>query len=70
MIADERRRRLVNLVVERGSASVTALADELGVSSMTVRREVKRLEEEGRLVSVAGGVAKPARLSLDSTHRV
>ena len=35
MIADERRRRLVNLVVERGSASVTALADELGVSSMT-----------------------------------
>ena len=70
MIADERRRRLVNLVVERGSASVTALADELGVSSMTVRRDVKRLEEEGRLVSVAGGVAKPARLSLDATHRV
>lgn len=70
MIADERRRRLVNLVVERGSASVTALAEELGVSSMTVRRDVKRLEEEGRLVSVAGGVAKPARLSLDATHQV
>ncbi len=69
MIPDERRRRLLHLVEEQGSVSVAALTEELGVSHMTVRRDIKMLEEDGRLVSVAGGVAKPARLALDATHQ-
>lgn len=69
MIPDERRRRLLHLVEEQGSVSVSALTEELGVSHMTVRRDIKMLEEGGRLVSVAGGVAKPARLALDATHQ-
>lgn len=69
MIPDERRRRLLHLVEERGSASVADLTEELGVSHMTVRRDIRMLEEAGRLVSVTGGVAKPARLALDATHQ-
>ena len=69
MIPDERRRRLLHLVEERGSASVADLTEELDVSHMTVRRDIRVLEEEGRLVSVSGGVAKPSRLALDATHQ-
>ncbi len=69
MIPDERRRRLLHLVEERGSASVADLTEELGVSHMTVRRDIRMLEGAGRLVSVTGGVAKPARLALDATHQ-
>lgn len=69
MIPDERRRRLLHLVEECGSASVADLTEELGVSHMTVRRDIRVLEEEGRLVSVSGGVAKPSRLALDATHQ-
>lgn len=69
MIPDERRRRLLHLVEERGSASVADLTEELDVSHMTVRRDIRVLEEDGRLVSVSGGVAKPSRLALDATHQ-
>lgn len=69
MIPDERRRRLLHLVEEQGSASIAALTEALGVSHMTVRRDVRRLEEAGRLVSVAGGVALPSRIALDATHQ-
>ncbi|MDZ5077557.1 DeoR/GlpR family DNA-binding transcription regulator [Nesterenkonia sp. HG001] len=69
MIPDERRRRLLHLVEEQGSASIAALTEALGVSHMTVRRDVSRLEEAGRLVSVAGGVTLPSRIALDATHQ-
>ncbi|WP_147108923.1 DeoR/GlpR family DNA-binding transcription regulator [Nesterenkonia populi] len=69
MIPDERRRRLVHIVDEQGSASIADLTETLGVSHMTVRRDIKVLEEDGRLVSVAGGVTKPSRIALDATHQ-
>ncbi|MFI8597513.1 DeoR/GlpR family DNA-binding transcription regulator [Rothia koreensis] len=68
MIPDERRRRLLHLVEERGSVSVADLTDHLGVSHMTVRRDIRLLEESGRLRSVAGGVSLPSRLELDAPH--
>lgn len=69
MIPDERRRRLLHLVEDQGSTSIAVLTEELGVSHMTIRRDVKLLEESGRLVSVTGGVAMPSRLTLDAPHR-
>ena len=69
MIPDERRRRLLQLVQEQGSASITALTESLGVSHMTIRREIRLLEESGRLVSVPGGVSLPSRIVLDATHQ-
>lgn len=69
MIPDERRRRLLHLVEENGSISIADLTKDLGVSHMTVRRDVKLLEESGRLVSVSGGVAMPSRIALDTSHQ-
>lgn len=69
MIPDERRHRLLQLIEEQGSAPISRLAKDLGVSHMTVRRDIKILEDSGRVVTVAGGVAKPSRITWDATHQ-
>ncbi|MFF3249674.1 LacI family DNA-binding transcriptional regulator [Actinacidiphila glaucinigra] len=66
---DQRHERVLELVRQRGTLRVSDLADELGVSTVTVRRDVETLAEQGRLRRVhgsvlgpaAGGVREPAR---------
>jgi len=66
----ERQRTLLRLLEERGTISINELVSELDVSHMTVRRDIHRLEELGRVVSVTGGVSLPVRLALDQAHDV
>ena len=51
-----RRDRVVRIVGERGHVIIAELAEELGVSEMTVRRDVAHLASENRVVSFYGGV--------------
>ena len=51
----DRDDRLVELVRLRGTASVEALSQEIGVGPSTVRRDLRRLSDEGRLVRTYGG---------------
>jgi DeoR/GlpR family transcriptional regulator of sugar metabolism len=55
MLASERRRLILERVAERQSIEAQALADELGVSVMTIRRDIKRLEQDGFLRQTYGG---------------
>ncbi|MEV8528176.1 substrate-binding domain-containing protein [Streptomyces sp. NPDC052000] len=57
--AAERHDRLLELVRARGSARVSELAAQLGVSPVTVRRDVEFLANEGRLDRVHGSVSWP-----------
>ncbi|MFF3154181.1 substrate-binding domain-containing protein [Streptomyces sp. NPDC057910] len=57
--AAERHDRLLELVRARGSARVSELAGHLGVSPVTVRRDVEFLATEGRLDRVHGSVSWP-----------
>lgn len=66
----ERQRAILQMLQEQGSVSITSLVEALGVSHMTVRRDIHRLEELGRVVSVPGGVSRPERLALDQSHTV
>jgi DNA-binding LacI/PurR family transcriptional regulator len=59
--AAERHERLLRLVRERGSARVSDLAAQLGVSPVTVRRDVDALAGQGRLDRVHGSVSWPGR---------
>ncbi len=70
MIPLERQRAILRLLKNRGTISIAALVEALGVSQMTVRRDIHRLEALGRVVSVVGGVSLPARLALDDSHIV
>ncbi|MFD4858195.1 substrate-binding domain-containing protein [Streptomyces atratus] len=57
--AAERHDRLLGLVQERGSARVSDLASQLGVSPVTVRRDVEELAGRGLLDRVHGSVSWP-----------
>ncbi|MCY0906577.1 DeoR/GlpR family DNA-binding transcription regulator [Arthrobacter sp. H14-L1] len=70
MIPLERQRAILQMLGDQGSVSINSLVEALGVSHMTVRRDIHRLEEMGRVVSVLGGVSRPERLALDQSHTV
>lgn len=55
MLAEERRRQLLQWLEEEGRIQVTDAARRLAVSPMTVRRDLERLEAEGLLVRTHGG---------------
>ncbi len=55
VLVAERRARIVAEVGRRGAASIAELADELGVSAMTVRRDIEALADDGALDKVRGG---------------
>ena len=44
-----RRARVAELVIKKGAVSVEELADDQGVSAMTIYRDVSWLEEAGML---------------------
>jgi Transcriptional regulators of sugar metabolism len=51
----DRERTILKLLSERGGLSVSLLSRELGVSEVTVRSDLKELEEKGYLVRSRGG---------------
>src|SRR5690606_15274128 len=53
--AQVRQARLVEAVHERGFIGVAAVAAELGVSEMTIRRDLAELERDGQLIRTHGG---------------
>ena len=55
MIAAERRRRIYESALRRGSVSVSELAASLGVAQNTVRYDLDILAREGKLVRSHGG---------------
>ncbi|MBS7539151.1 DeoR/GlpR transcriptional regulator [Ancylobacter lacus] len=55
MPSASRHRTIVSLLARSGEMSVEALADHLDVSRETVRRDLARLEAEGRLRRFHGG---------------
>ncbi|MFI6879025.1 substrate-binding domain-containing protein [Streptomyces sp. NPDC050400] len=56
---DRRHARVLELLRERGTLRVADLADELGVSPVTLRRDVETLAAQGRLHRLHGAVVWP-----------
>ncbi|MDQ1040841.1 DNA-binding LacI/PurR family transcriptional regulator [Streptomyces sp. V3I8] len=56
---NQRHERVLEIVRRRGELRVTDLAEELGVSAVTVRRDVETLAEQGRLMRLHGSVTCP-----------
>ncbi len=70
MLASTRRRLILERVAEQQSIEAQALADELNVSVMTIRRDIKRLEQDGFLRQTYGGatvhITKSVELGFNS----
>ena len=55
MLASQRRSVILELVEESGAVKVSELVERLGVSDMTIRRDIERLSSDGLLERVHGG---------------
>ena len=65
MYAEERQRLIVERARESGRVEVAALADELGVTTETVRRDLTTLERHALLRRVHGGAIPIERLGFE-----
>jgi DeoR family fructose operon transcriptional repressor len=61
---EERQQAIAALVTERGRLAVTAVAEEFGVTTETVRRDLAVLERSGMLRRVHGGAVPAGSLTL------
>jgi len=68
MIPAERRARIVDLVRERRAVRVSSLSEDLGVSGMTIRRDLERLEAEGVLVRTHGGAVLKRHMTEETQY--
>src|SRR5690606_38664900 len=68
MIPDQRREHILKLLQERHVLSINELTSLLSVSHMTVRRDIQALENDGKVLSVTGGVRLAARLKSEPSY--
>jgi DeoR/GlpR family transcriptional regulator of sugar metabolism len=62
MLAAERQAYIVAELERREAVRVTELAASLGVSEMTIRRDIEHLEQQGLARRVHGGAARPTEV--------
>jgi len=62
LIPEQRRQQILDLLRTEPVLSYRQLTEQLGVSHMTVRRDVAALDEQGRARATQGGVAALTRL--------
>jgi DeoR family glycerol-3-phosphate regulon repressor len=66
--SNPRQLKLLDVVRARGSVTVDELAERLGVTLQTVRRDVQRLAESGLLTRFHGGVRVPSSTIENIAH--
>ena len=59
VFAEERQQLIARLVDEHGRARVAELSSQFGVSSVTIRKDLEKLEQQGRLMRTHGGAVAP-----------
>jgi DeoR family glycerol-3-phosphate regulon repressor len=63
------RRDLIALeIAQHGYVSCSGLAERLGVSEMTVRRDFRKMEQEGKLRRAHGGAVGPLAGTIDTVE--
>jgi len=60
MIHSKRHGEILRLLNEQGTVTIADLADKLGVSLETVRRDVKPLTDDGAVIKMHGAIGLPS----------
>lgn len=55
MLPEERRQNILAILGEKGAVTVRDLAERFDVSSVTIRRDLERLEGDGLIIKTHGG---------------
>jgi DeoR/GlpR family transcriptional regulator of sugar metabolism len=69
IVPEERRRLILAMLAERGSVTVGTVEQAFGISSMTARRDLAILAQEGRLRRTHGGAVLPELASHEDSFR-
>jgi DeoR/GlpR family transcriptional regulator of sugar metabolism len=70
VFVEERQEHIARLVEEHGRARVADLAHQFGVSSVTIRKDLDVLEQQGRLVRTHGGAVAASRAGAERAFDV
>ncbi|RKL66218.1 DeoR family transcriptional regulator [Salipaludibacillus neizhouensis] len=65
MLVAERHQKIVETLLEQGSIRVTELSKTYGFTEETIRRDLEKLEKEGKLLRTHGGAVPLAQNSGD-----
>ncbi len=68
MIPAERQKTILSLLSSQKVISINELVEHLGVSHMTIRRDIVKLEQQGKVISVSGGVQLTQLLHQEPSH--
>ncbi len=68
MLAAERRRLIAESIRSKGVVSVAEMADALGTTEITLRRDLRSMAHEGLLVRTHGGAVLPAALGHEPSY--
>lgn len=68
MLPNERRRWIELEIINQGKVDIEKLAKQLNVSTMTIRRDLAKLEEEGKIVRTHGGAIYPKALVQETPY--
>ncbi|HEU5140868.1 MAG TPA: DeoR family transcriptional regulator [Bacillales bacterium] len=67
MLPAERRQRIKEWMGDQQNMKISELSDRLGVSEMTIHRDIKPLVEEGIVIKTFGGITLVRNHSADET---
>ncbi|SJZ48777.1 DeoR/GlpR family DNA-binding transcription regulator [Garciella nitratireducens] len=63
MLKDERLKKILEMVQKENIVSISDMSKILGVTEMTIRRDLKILEEKGLIIRIHGGAKKKQEVS-------
>ena len=64
MYAEERQREIAQMIEAQGNISIAELVEKYGVSSESIRRDLRALEQEGLCKRTHGGAIRPTQVSI------
>lgn len=70
MLPHQRQKKIQELVQTRKSCTIEELREELGVSQVTLYRDLKELDEQGTIRRVHGGIVMPEAERIESRFSV
>jgi DeoR family transcriptional regulator, aga operon transcriptional repressor len=68
MLIEERRQHVLNLIQREGRVLVSELSEMLGISRITIRKDLDNLEARGLLQRTHGGALTPQTGALVIAH--
>lgn len=65
MLDETRKEKVIDLIKQRGEVTVKDLSKYLGVTSVTIRKDLKELEKLGLIIRTHGGAVLPSHTKVE-----